>query len=430
MPIGYACIALGVPNTAIKKCLIKNADEAHLHALIRSNISALGNMIAYNIKNGIRLFRISSDIIPFASSPVNTIPWAQIYGERLAALGRKAQESGMRLSMHPGQYTVLNSPNMQTAENAIRELEYHALFLDCLGVNAASKIILHVGGAYGDKQEAMRCFAERYQGLSDRVKARLVIENDDKVYNIQDVLEIGLKNRIPVVFDNLHHLTNPCADSTSEKDWIIACARTWSHEDGRQKIHYSQPDHGKKHGAHSLSIGIDEFLHFYRSLGDTKPDIMLEVKDKNISAVKCMLCTDEKKSIGALEHEWGRYKYLVLERSQQIYQQIRRLLKNKAAHPAAEFFRLTEAALGQPVQAGNAINAAMHVWGYFKDDALVRQKTDILKTLDSCAAGKASFASLKRKLYALSESYRQDYLLESYYFVQQYDKESGHDDGM
>lgn len=428
MSIGYACLALGVPNTNLQKCLIKNADEARLNKLISDNLASLERMVDYNMRNSIRLFRISSDIIPFASSPVNNIPWAQAYGERLAAIGRKVRESGMRVSMHPGQYTVLNSPNTQTVENAIMELEYHALFLDSLGMNVTNKIILHVGGAYGDKHAAMQRFGERYQTLSDYVKARLVIENDDRIYNIQDVLEIGFKNQIPVVFDNLHHQTNPCVDFASEAEWGAECAKTWSSSDGRQKIHYSQPDPAKKPGAHSPSIGIDEFLHFYGDLGDTKPDIMLEVKDKNISAVKCVLCTTEKRSIGALEREWGCYKYLVLERSQQIYQQIRHLLNNKAVYPATEFFRLTEAALAQPVEVGSAINAAMHVWGYFKDVATARQKDDFLKSLDSYAVGKVPLASLKRKLYSLSEMYGQDYLVESYYFVQQYYKGSEHDD--
>jgi len=424
MSIGYACLTLGVPNTNLKKCFIKNADEARLIKLISDNLDAVERMVDYNIHNGIRLFRISSDIIPFASSPVNNIPWTQIFGERLTAIGRKVRESGIRVSMHPGQYTVLNSPNTKTVENAIWELEYHTLFLDSLGVNVTNKVILHVGGAYGDKNAAMQRFSERYQTLSDHVKARLVIENDDKIYNIQDVLEIGLKNQIPVVFDNLHHQTNPCADFSSDTEWIAECAKTWSPADGRQKIHYSQPDYAKKPGAHSLSIGIDEFLHFYGDLGDTKPDIMLEVKDKNVSAVKCMLCTTKKMNIGALDREWGRYKYLVLERSQQIYQQIRQLLKNKAAYPAAEFFRFTETALAQPVEAGSAINAAMHVWGYFKDVATERQKDDFLKCLGSYEAGKVPIASLKHKLYSLSEIYGQEYLLESYYFVQQYSHEN------
>lgn len=422
MSIGYACLTLGVPHTGLRKCLIKNADENRLHDLIAQNLDALERMVEYNIRNGIRLFRISSDIIPFASSPVNRIPWDRAYGEHLAAIGQKARDGGMRLSMHPGQYTVLNSPNEQTVENAVRELEYHARFLDALGMDGTHKIVLHVGGAYGDKPAAMRWFEDRYQRLADAVKSRLIIENDDKVYTIQDVLTLGRDNRIPVVFDNLHHRANPCADKASDREWIAECAKSWMPNDGKPKIHYSQPDPGKKQGAHSLSIGIDEFLLFYEDLDQAKPDIMLEVKDKNISAVKCVLSTVENRNIGALEREWGRYKYLVLEHSQQAYQQLRQLLKQKEAHPAIEFFRTVEAALRQPIGIGSAINAAQHVWGYFKDAATVRQKVDFAKTLDAYSSGQLPLASVKRRLHALAENCGQGYLLESYYFVHAYDE--------
>lgn len=158
MSIGYACLTLGVQNTDLKTCTIKNADEARLTSLIACNLDALEKMIDYNIKNSIHMFRISSDIIPFASSPVNRIPWAETFGERLSAIGRKIRQSGMRVSMHPGQYTVLNSPNETTAENAVLDLRYHAAFLDSLQVDSSHKIILHIGGAYDDRQSAVQRF--------------------------------------------------------------------------------------------------------------------------------------------------------------------------------------------------------------------------------------------------------------------------------
>jgi len=416
MSIGYACLTLGVPDTAIKKCMMKNADDVRLHTLIGENLSALERMVDYNIKNSIRLFRISSDIIPFASSPVNTIPWMQIYQDRLAGIGQKVRQSGMRVSMHPGQYTVLNSPNDATVSGAVAELTYHTRFLDSLQVDDTNKIILHVGGAYGDKAAAMSRFCKKYDELDSRIKARLVIENDDSIYNVEEVLTLGVKCRIPVVFDNLHNQTNPAPAVMDEPQWIRECKQTWMEKDGRQKIHYSQQDAGKKPGAHSGSISIDAFMRFYQSLGEEKPDIMLEVKDKNISAIKCVLCTLEKGEISALEREWARYKYLVLEHSQQAYQSIRRLIRNKSAYPAIEFYRVVEEALKQPVHSGSALNAAAHVWGYFKETANAREKAGVAKSMAAYEAGKGQLALLKRRLYALAKTYGQQYLLESYYF--------------
>ena len=426
MRIGYACLTLGVPGTDLKDCLMKNASETRLRELISHNLGSLERMVDYNIQSNIRLFRISSDIIPFASSPVNTVPWADEYARQLDNIGQKIKDSGMRVSMHPGQYTVLNSPNTQTADNAVRELEYHAQFLDSLGVDRTHKIILHIGGVYGDKVDAKSRFCERYQALSDQMKARLVIENDDRCYHVQDALEIGLKCHIPVVYDNLHNQANPPPQKSSDSVWIAECAKTWQATDGHQKIHYAQGSISKKPGAHSLSVRAAAFLEFYHSL-NPKPDIMLEVKDKNMSAVKCSLCTDSSRGIGALEQEWGRYKYLVLERSQHIYQQIRQLLNNKAAYPAVEFYQLIESALSMTADKGSAANAAAHVWGYFKDTATAKQKESFQQGLEGYLAGKTSLDSIKRKLYAMALAHQEDYLLESYYFIPDYVLESEKD---
>ena len=417
MNIGYACLALAVPDTGIKKCLIKNASPDRLRELIRSNLDALLNMVEYNIANDIRLYRVSSDIIHFASSPVNNVPWAEEFKDRLAIIGGRIKESGMRVSMHPGQYTVLNSPDEKIAAAAAAELDYHALFLDSLGVDATNKIILHIGGVYGDKAAASERFIRRFQALPDNVRRRLVIENDDRSYNVSDVLEISARAGIPVVFDNLHHMANPPARTLSQEEWIKACAATWGLRDGRQKIHYSQSDPDRKPGAHSASIHIDEFLNFHDSLAGEKPDIMLEVKDKNVSARKCLLCVEKFDKLNELEREWGRYKYLVLEHSQSHYQQIRELLKDKSSCPAIAFFRLVQSALDLPVDRGSAINTASHIWGYFKETADSAQKRQYMKALDAYAAGEGSLAAVKRRLYSLAEQHGQDYLLSSYYFL-------------
>jgi len=103
-------------------------------------------------------------------------------------LTRMHRNPNIRGSMHPGQYTVLNSPNEEVVEKSIMDLEYHCKFLDSLGVDYSNKIILHVGGVYGDKISAMERFKHNFNRLSNSLKKRLVIENDDKSYTIEDVL--------------------------------------------------------------------------------------------------------------------------------------------------------------------------------------------------------------------------------------------------
>lgn len=288
MRIGYACLTVDVPGTAMRSCMMKNASEDKLYELIEANLQALEHILDYNRIHGIKLFRISSDLIPFGSSPVNTLLWWDIFDRQFVHLGEKIKAYDIRVSMHPGQYTVLNSPEEEVVGRAIKDLLYHTKVLDCLRTGSESKIVLHIGGVYKDKLFAMERFCINYAKLDVSIKQRLVIENDDKSYNIADVLTIGTKLGVPVIFDNLHHEANPPEQSKSEIFWINECQKTWLKKDGIQKIHYSQQETGKKAGSHSNSIREEEFMDFYSRLQREDLDIMLEVKDKNQSAEKCI----------------------------------------------------------------------------------------------------------------------------------------------
>lgn len=417
MHIGYACLAVGVPHTGMKRCILKNANEAKLKELIIYNLNSLENIIDYNIKNGIKLFRISSDLIPFGSSPINVIPWQELFSPQLQRIGEKIKSSGMRVSMHPGQYTVLNSTNENVVKKAIDDLNYHNLVLDSLGVGAEHKIVLHIGGVYHDKGLAVKRFVSHYKQLDDTVKKRLVLENDDKLFNIGDVLEIGMMLNANVVFDNLHNQINPCDKQKSDTYWIEISRTTWHEGDGYPKIHYSQQDPLKKPGSHSNSIRITEFMIFYESLERKDLDIMLEVKDKNLSAVKCINCTSLDRSIKALELEWSKYKYSVLERSPSDYLELQKLLRNKSAYTAISFYNILEAALLRSVEVGNSSNAAQHIWRYFKDIASDTEKENFRRNLQKYQQGKITVGPIKDNLRKMAVKYHKTYLLNSYYFA-------------
>lgn len=415
MSIGYACLAIAVPGSELKNCMLKNASKERLLTLISQNLDSLEKMIDYNVHNGIALFRISSDLIPFGSSIASELPWQSIYKERLLAIGNKIIRSGMRVSMHPGQYTVLNSPDNSIAERAAQDLNYHTKVLDCMGLGTEHKIILHLGGVYKDKKQAKDRFILRYKKLEATVQKRLVLENDSVSFNIKDVLETASVAEIPVVFDNHHNSINPTDINISDRDWIQLCADTWKKSDGLQKIHYSQQHIGKKLGAHSESINIDRFMDFYGQLVGMDLDIMLEVKDKNISALKCINCTSNR-GISSLEVEWSRYKYLVLERSAEIYGEIRQILQDKSSYPAIEMYRMIETASAMPINTGNAVNAAQHVWGYFKSKASAAEKKKFERMLTKYIAGEVNLKSVKNNLLLLAKKYDEYFLLSGYYF--------------
>lgn len=413
MRIGYACLALGVPGSGMKRCTLKNATDARLLEIIGHNLHALNVLVDYNIANKIPLFRISSDLIPFGSSLARNLAWPERYADLFAEIGYKIKKSGMRISMHPGQYTVLNSPDRGVVERAVDDLEYHNIVLDQLGVNAEHKLILHTGGVYDDKALAKQRFSAQYKLLSPSVRDRLVLENDDRLFTIEDVLDISADTGIPVVYDNHHNAVNPSRPDMTDRDWIERCIPTWEEKDGRPKIHYSQQDPGKRRGAHSATIAIDAFLTFYEQIPDV--DIMLEVKDKNVSAVRCLNCTT-RRGISALENEWARYKYSVLEHDHRTYEAIRNLLKDKRSYPALEMYRLIESALQRPIEPGSAVNAIQHVWGYVKDQVEPQEKRRFDKALQRYIAGDGSLQAAKNVMHRLAQKYKADYLLRSYYF--------------
>jgi len=416
MSIGYACLSVGVPGTDFKSCVMKNAGEERLRDVIAQNLSALENLIEYNIRNHIYLFRISSDIIPFGSSPVNSLAWWDLFEPSLTRIGARIHAAGMRVSMHPGQYTILNSPTQEVVARAVEDLRYHTRFLGALHTGPENKIILHIGGIYGNKDEAVQRFIDEYQKLDDDIKLRLVLENDERSYHICDVLDIARQIGAPAVFDNLHHAIHPCSVDLPDSDWIHACAGTWKDQDGRQKIHYSQQSPDKRRGAHTDSIRIDEFLSFYQNIHGGNIDIMLEVKDKNLSAVKCINCTTGAARMAYLELDWSRYKYLILEKAPGVYHQIRELLKDRDSYPAVEFYHLVEFALKEEAAKGNQINAALHVWGYFKKFASENEKKLCMRHLQKLETQKDDSAGFKRFLLRLAQKYDQKYLLDSLYF--------------
>lgn len=416
MRIGYACKTLGVLNTDMKSCILKNASKERIIELTKHNLAALNNMIDYNIENNIKLFRISSDLIPFGSSAVNNIKWWEIFSEEMKFVGNKIKKSNMRVSVHPGQYTVLNSNKINVVQKAVEELVYHTRILDSLNISSEHKVVLHIGGAYDNKRLSIERFIENYKLLPDNVKRRLVIENDDKIYNIKEVLDIGLKLNIPVIFDNLHNKINSPEQKMRELYWIEQCKITWKKEDGNQKIHYSQQAEHKKIGSHSDFISINQFINFYEMLSRNDIDIMLEVKDKNLSCVKCINCTTKELKINELEEEYRKYKYTILERSHFTYEKLIELLKDKEELSAISFYNLIENGLKNEGDSNSFINAATHVWDNLKSDATEKEKVNFFKYLERYKNQNTGIRTVKNYLKKLAVKYDHNYLLNSLYF--------------
>lgn len=297
--IGYACVNMSISATTNKTCRLENCNDGRLRELIISNLAGMKTIVEWNIKKGISLYRISSVLIPFASHDINRLEWWDEYRDKIAIIGEIIRNGGIRVSMHPGQYVNINSPNMEVVNFSIKELDYHAKFMDLLGLDNTHRIILHIGGAYGDKDASMKRFIDVYDKLSENIKSRLTIENDDKTYNVWDLLSVSSRTGIPVVFDVLHHQVN---NSGQEKDKDIKsifekCFATWNVDTGIPKIHFSTQKIGVRYGVHADAVDINLLMEIYCEFINQDFDIMLETKNKEISVLKAMKVLEDAKKL-------------------------------------------------------------------------------------------------------------------------------------
>lgn len=408
MKIGYACVPLGADARTNRGFVLKNFELERFYKAVDENLSDLLKILQYNIKNNIHLFRISSDIIPFGSHEINQVNWTDMFEHKLESIGDFIKNNNIRVSMHPGQYTVLNSPNSDTALRAVKDIEYHTTFLDSLKLDYTHKIVLHIGGAYNNKETSKGQFMNNFNKLSDSAKRRLIIENDDRSFTIEDVLEVASKLSIPAVFDNLHHKLNPSIGSEIS-EILRLVESTWKSWDGNMKLHYSDQSDIKKGGAHSEYVYTDNFLNYFDKVKAFNPDIMLEVKDKDISAIKCVNLITEGQKQRLKESQWAKYKYVVMEKDYSLYKKCSSTINS--ADEITEFYRTIDYALGLPYSESNYINTLQHVWGYFKDLALEKEKNQFFKKLEAGELPKA-----KEYLGKLAHKYESEYLLNSYYF--------------
>ncbi len=286
MKIGYPCINWSMDCRGNKTFRLKSYSEERLIETVENNLDCLEEMLKYNLKHDMLFFRITSDLVPFASHEINEYDWKTHFEERFDEIGRLINEKNIRISMHPDQFIVLNSTKDDVVERSIAELDYQADVLDLLNLDTSHKIQLHVGGVYGDKQKSKERFIKRYDVLDDKIKRRLVIENDDTSYTLRDCLEISDHCGIPVLFDNFHHQVNDSGEGLNEALELIS--NTWRESDGIPMVDYSSQEPDEKQGKHVESIDIEDFKGF---IGGSKPydfDVILEIKDKEKSAKKAV----------------------------------------------------------------------------------------------------------------------------------------------
>lgn len=264
---------------------------------LRHSLERLRAILDYLDRNDIRMYRMATALAPYSSHPDlpqfhNQVPEC---AEELAAVGELVRERDIRLSSHPGQYTVLNSEREEVRAAAAAELEVQASLFDAMGLGEEAVVVLHVGGAAGGKGAACDRFLTGFEQLSEAARRRLVIENDDRSFGVADVTALAGRAGLRVVWDVLHHHCND-PDGLSDREALAAALDTWP-EGVTPKIHYSSPrlDMEERRGrlvlpqlrAHADLVDPIGFERFIRDVGGERDfDVMLEAKAKDLALLR------------------------------------------------------------------------------------------------------------------------------------------------
>lgn len=264
-----------------------------------SNINVLNHTFGYVSKKlkseekKLYFFRITSDLIPFASHPICKFKWQKYFKNKFEKIGEIIKSNNIRISMHPDQFIVLNSKKNHVVQRSIKELYYHAEVLDLMKLDKTAKIQLHIGGAYENKKESLQRFSKKYKKLDQKIKNRLVIENDDRIFSFKDCMFLFDKITIPVLFDVFHH--NILNNDESTKYCLEKQNKTWKKTDGKPMVDYSSQKPETRKGSHAETIKTKDFKKFLEKSKPHDFDIMLEIKDKEKSAIKAVKIAEKDK---------------------------------------------------------------------------------------------------------------------------------------
>ncbi len=305
MNLGYACINMqlsyprewgnaprGTERITTNRSMIKRTFQQrgtpYASELGLLNSRDLCKVLEWNEANGFKFYRMSSNLFPWASEYAwEDLPDHDAICEALSKAGTYAKQHGHRITSHPGPFNKLTSGDERIIQNTVRDLEIHGWTFDQMGLPRTpyAKINIHVGATYGDKQMACDNFCRNFERLSDSVKSRLTVENDDKasLYSTRELHELIHKRiGIPIVHDIHHHKF--CDGGQTQEEAMRLAATTWG--DVRPVIHYSQSrsiehnDPKIKPQAHS-----DSYWEYPETYG-LDVDIMCEAKHKELAVMK------------------------------------------------------------------------------------------------------------------------------------------------
>jgi len=296
--IGYACINTGFSErpkkqriTTNRTMIKKTFDAKGIHyasELTLSNVIDLMEIVKWNDENGIKFFRMSSEMFPWASHyNIDDMPHIQEISKKLKEVGDFAKEHNHRLTFHPGPFNKLASPKENVVKNTITDLEIHGKIMDLMGLPRThwAKINIHVGAAYGDKPTALATFCKNVERLSPAVRTRLTVENDDKasLYSTKELYEgVYKQTNIPIVFDYHHHKF--CTGGQTEKEALELACSTWG--DIIPVVHYSESAREEQNNSKIKEQKHSDLVYNKINTYNNNINIMIEAKRKELAVLK------------------------------------------------------------------------------------------------------------------------------------------------
>lgn len=282
--LGLVCITASKEvryKTVTRKRLLQFSEDEQekiLENLYAENLQRLNLAIDFCLKNQLRLYRITSNLFPFADTELGEKVLNQ-FNEELWEIGKRVQGAGIRLVVHPDQFVVLSSDNPDVVATSIKLLKMHAMILDKLGQPQSPWAVMEVHGGKSDRSEQL---VKVIRTLPEAIRSRLALENDEYAYSAQEILDICRQAGIPMVFDAHHHIIHEQLDSydhPSVAQMQAAAQSTWPVPEW-QLVHISNGREAFRDRHHSDLITV--MPSSYRSV----PWIEVEAKLKEEAIAK------------------------------------------------------------------------------------------------------------------------------------------------
>ncbi len=259
-----------------------------LKRVTMSNIKALETIIKYNIKNQIHFYRITSKLFPLATHPeVTEWNYKDIFYKELVDVGSLIKKYDMRVDTHPDHFNVINSLKETVVSSTIKELEYHNNIFELLDY-PEGKMILHLGSTQGGKEQSIERLVKNFETISKDIQSKIILENDDKTFNILETLSTCQRLNIPMVLDYHHYICNK--GGIILEDYIHEILETWRKQALPPKVHISSSREEKNKMSHSDYLDPKNLFDFLEILkkGERDVDVMLESKQKDRALFRLM----------------------------------------------------------------------------------------------------------------------------------------------